>query len=49
MPIYAREGVGHLWIIDPTLRTLEVYRLEESRWTVASAHGGAEVVRAEPY
>ena len=28
MPVYAREQVGHLWLVDPRLRTLEVYRLE---------------------
>lgn len=49
MPIYAREGVAHLWIVDPILKTLEVYRLETGRWVVASTHGGDERVRAEPF
>ena len=49
MGIYAREGVRHLWFVDPAPCTLEVYRLEEGRWVVASTHGGAEVVRAEPF
>jgi Uma2 family endonuclease len=49
MRAYAREHVGHLWIVDPILRTLEAYRLEEGQWVVASAHGGADVVRAEPF
>jgi Uma2 family endonuclease len=49
MGIYARERVGHLWFVDPLARTLEVYRLEESRWVVASIHGGDDVVRAEPF
>ncbi len=49
MRIYARERIGHLWIVDPIVRTLEVYRLEDSRWVVASAHGGEETVRAEPF
>ena len=49
MPIYAREGVGHLWIVDPIARTLEVYRLESQRWIVASAHGGSERLRVEPF
>ena len=49
MPIYAREGVGHLWLVDPIARTLEVYRLEGVRWTVAAGYGGGEAVRAAPF
>lgn len=49
MPIYAREQVGHLWLVDPGLRTLEVYRLEAQRWVVLSTHGGNEMIRAEPF
>jgi Uma2 family endonuclease len=49
MPIYAREGVRHLWIVDPRVRTLEVYRLEEGRWLVVNTYAGTEPVRAEPF
>jgi Uma2 family endonuclease len=49
MRVYAREGVGHLWLVDPHLRTLEVYRLEDGRWVVAGAHGGDDAARAEPF
>ncbi len=49
MRVYAREQVAHLWIVDPILRTLEVYRLEDGRWVVASTHAGTEQVRAEPF
>jgi Uma2 family endonuclease len=49
MPAYAREHVRHLWIVDPILRTLEVYRLEASRWFVAGTYGGADMIRAEPF
>ncbi len=49
MPVYAREQVGYLWLVDPLLRTLEVYRLERQQWVVASTYGGAESVRAEPF
>ena len=49
MPIYAREGVAHLWIVDPILKTVEVYRLEDGRWIVASTHGGDDRIRAEPF
>jgi len=49
MRVYAREGVGHLWLVDPLARTLEVYRLEAARWVVAGTHGRSDVVLAEPF
>ncbi len=50
MRIYAREGVAHLWLIEPLVRTLEVYRLDaERRWVVVENFGGDDVVRAEPF
>ncbi|HEV7733448.1 MAG TPA: Uma2 family endonuclease [Candidatus Binatia bacterium] len=49
MGIYARDGVGHLWFVDPTPCTLEVYRLEGGRWIVLANHGGPVTVRAEPF
>jgi Uma2 family endonuclease len=49
MQVYAREGVSHLWIVDPLQRTLEAYRLEGGRWVVASAHGGTDPIVAEPF
>ena len=49
MPVYAREGVRHLWLVDPIARTLEVYRLEIGRWAVAGTYGGDESLRAEPF
>jgi len=49
MRIYAREGVVHLWLVDPLLRTIEVYRLEHERWIVAGADGGMEPARLDPF
>jgi Uma2 family endonuclease len=49
MRIYAREGVGHLWFVEPQLQTLEVYRLESGRWVVIGTHAGDDTVRAEPF
>jgi Uma2 family endonuclease len=49
MGLYAREGVGHLWMVDPLLQTLEIYRLEAGRWVVVDVHGGEGVVHAEPF
>ena len=49
MQIYAREGVGHLWLVDPHPRTVEVDRLSGSAWTVAAVFGGDEAARIEPF
>ena len=49
MRIYARESVGHLWLVEPLAKTLEIYLLENGRWVVASTHTGSERVRAEPF
>ncbi len=49
LPIYARAGVSHAWLIDPATQTLEVYRLESGHWIVAATHGGDERVRAAPF
>ena len=41
MPVYARERVGHLWLVNPIARTLEVYRLSEGGWLLLGTHEGA--------
>jgi Uma2 family endonuclease len=47
--IYAREDVPHAWLLNPTLRTLEVLRLEGGRWVVSATHDGDQIVRVEPF
>lgn len=47
--IYRREGVGHLWLCDPRIKTLEVYRLEGGRWTELDTFEGDTKIRAEPF
>ncbi len=49
MRLYAREGVTHLWLLDPIVRTLEVLRLEAARWVLLGTHSDADVVRVEPF
>ncbi len=49
MPIYARELVAHLWLIDPLLKTLEVYRLDGDSYRVVHTWRGNARVRAEPF
>lgn len=49
MRIYRREGVRHVWLLSPTLQTLEVYRLDAGNWTLVETFEGDAVVRAEPF
>ena len=49
MPIYARAGVGHVWLVDPRIRILEVFRLEEGRWVLIGQYEGDAAIRAEPF
>lgn len=47
--VYAEQGVGHLWFVDPLARTLEAFALEGGRWVlVASLRDDAEV-RVAPF
>jgi len=47
MPVYAREGVSHAWLIDPVERTAEIRRLHDRQWLVIGTHAGK--FRAEPF
>lgn len=49
MPIYVAAVVGHAWLVDPLVRTLEVYRRQETRWSLVATHKGDALVRAEPF
>ena len=49
LPIYAREGVAFAWLVNPLARTLEIYGLEGSRWTLLRTFSGNNKVRAIPF
>jgi Uma2 family endonuclease len=49
LPAYAREDVGHVWLIDPALRTLEVLRLDGERYSLLATHRDDAAVRVEPF
>jgi Uma2 family endonuclease len=50
MPVYAREGVRHAWLVDPIARTLEVHTLGPGRrWLPAVTHRDGARIRVEPF
>ena len=48
-PIYAREGVGHLWLVDPTDRTLEAFELREEQWVLIGTAKDDDPVSIRPF
>src|SRR5207253_9668588 len=49
MGVYAQVKVPQLWILDPLAHTLEVFRLHDGSWVLASTHAENEKVRAVPF
>ncbi len=49
LPIYAKHGVGHAWLVDPELQTLEVYALDKGYWRLDRAFKAEEEVCAPPF
>ena len=52
MAIYAREKVPYVWLVDPILQTLEVFRLlgpQGKTYEELAAFRGDTRVRAEPF
>ena len=50
MPIYAREGVAHLWLVDPDVHTLEVYRLQDDgHWLLLQTLKDDDPVQQPPF
>jgi hypothetical protein len=42
-------GVGHVWLVDPTPKTLEIYRLDGGGWRLVDTHEGDAAVSAPPF
>jgi len=47
---YLRPGAGRASVlVNPIAKTLEVYRLSDSAWTLLHTFVDGDVVRAEPF
>lgn len=47
--IYAREGVSHLWFVDPEPRTLEVFELVDRAYRTLAVWSDRDTVEAPPF
>ena len=48
-PAYAREGVGHLWLVDPADRTLEAFEPREGEWVLIACAKDDEPIGIRPF
>lgn len=49
LPVYARWGVQHLWLVDPIIKTLEIFALDQKGWRLLETFSGDKRVRAAPF
>lgn len=49
LPIYGEQGVSHVWLIDPLLRTLEVFENADRRWLLIGTLKDADPVSLPPF
>lgn len=49
LPIYQREQVRHVWLIDPRAMTIEVLRLDGEGYRLVEVHADAPTARLEPF
>lgn len=49
MPIYASEGVGYPWLVDPLAQTLETFVLINGQWSLNGTFKDDDTVSAEPF
>ena len=48
-PVYAREGVTRLWLVDPSDRTLEAFELHEGQWLLIASAKDDDPVSIRPF
>ena len=48
-PVYAREGVGHLWLVDPADRTLDAFELHDGQWLLIASAKDDDPVNIHPF
>lgn len=49
LPLYVREGVAHVWIVDPEARLVEVFVPVEGKPTLIASASDEETTRIPPF
>jgi len=49
LPLYARYGVAHAWLVDPLAQTLEAFSLHEGHWLLIATLADDDPVSFAPF
>jgi len=49
MPLYARYGVGHAWVVDPKVGRLEAFELVDGQWRDIGVFEGEASISVAPF
>jgi Uma2 family endonuclease len=49
LPLYARYGVAHAWLVDPLARTLEAFQLRDGAWLLIATLHDDDAVSVPPF
>ena len=49
LPLYARYGVAHAWLVDPLAQTLEAYSLTDGKWLLVATLKDDDPVSVAPF
>lgn len=50
MAKYAENGVTYIWLIEPAVKVVEVFRLDGSQWVrIQAIDGEAEAAQLQPF
>ena len=49
VPLYARHGIEHIWLVDPMAQTLYAFRREAGGWFLLGSYAENDKVRVEPF
>ena len=49
LPLYARNGAAHCWLVDPDLKTLEVFENRDGKWLLLTVLENDASVSQPPF
>ena len=49
LPLYIRNGVSHVWLVDPDLKILEVFESRDGKWVLLAVLENDAVVSQPPF